>query len=115
MEGTDGRAKKGEHSILTHKGSRTDPLSLFSRYQIYQDKTVESMARWNQEKKSHQSSGFVQSDVIVNEFEESESDDSDDATGQHGHLLADGLLQFDNNKPRINGMKSNSSKVNRKM
>lgn len=76
--------------------------------QIYQDKTVESMARWNQEKKSHQS-GFVQSDVIVNEFDESESDDSDDAAAQHGHLLANGLLQFDN-KQRPNGVKSHSSK-----
>jgi hypothetical protein len=71
------------------------------------------MARWNQEKKSHQSSGFVQNDVIVNEFDESESDDSDDATGQHGHLLANGLIQFDDK--RSNGVKTHKNKGYRKI
>ena len=71
--------------------------------QVYQDKTVESMARWNQEKKTHQSSGFVPSAGVVNDSDESESDDSEDATGQPGHLLANGLMQIDKRKIAKNG------------
>lgn len=76
------------------------------------------MARWNQEKKSHQSSGFVQNDLLMNESEP-ESDDMEDMTGQHGHLLANDLMQFDKTRMNNGNMKSdvanNKSKNFRKM
>lgn len=34
---------------------------------------------------------------------ESESDDLEDMTGQHGHLLANGLMQFDKTRMNQNG------------
>lgn len=64
--------------------------------QVYQDRTVENMARWNQEKRQHQAgSNFVEAS--------NEGEDSEDAAAAGQDLLSNGLINVPEAKTRKGG------------